>query len=58
MPGGFVFRLQNMIKLTSDFIKEIEEILNAGKTAEISIRNGKIVLWAVNSKKKTEQPIA
>ena len=47
-----------MIKLTLEFIKEIEEILNAGKTAEISIRNGKIVLWAVNSKKKTEQPIA
>lgn len=58
MPGGFVFRLQNMIKLTLEFIKEIEEILTAGKTAEISIRNGKIVLWAVNSKKKTEQPIA
>ena len=58
MPGGFVFRLQNMIKLTSDFRKEIEKILNSGKAAEIRIKNGKIVLWAVSSKTTTEQPIA
>lgn len=45
-----------MIKLTSELIRTIEEILSSGKTVEIAVRNGKIVAWAVNSKKKYEQP--
>lgn len=47
-----------MVKLVPEFIRAIEEILNSGKTVEIAVRNGKLVLWAVNSKKKYEQPIA
>lgn len=47
-----------MVKLVPELIKAIEEILNSGKTVEIAVRNGKLVLWAVNSKKKYEQPIA
>lgn len=46
-----------MVKLVPELIKAIEEILNSGKTVEIAVRNGKLVLWAVNSKKKYEQPI-
>lgn len=46
-----------MIRLVPELIRAIEEILNSGKTVEIAVRNGKIVLWAVNSKKKYEQPI-
>lgn len=45
-----------MIKLVPELIRAIEEILSAGKTVEIAVRNGKIVVWAVNSKKKYEQP--
>ena len=41
-----------MVKLVPELIKAIEEILNSGKTVEIAVRNGKLVLWAVNSKKK------
>ena len=47
-----------MVKLVPELIKAIEEILNSGKTVEIAVRNGKLVLWAVSSKKKYEQPIA
>lgn len=47
-----------MVKLVPELIRAIEEILNSGKTVEIAVRNGKLVLWAVNSKKKYEQPIA
>lgn len=46
-----------MIKLVPELIREIEEILKAGKTVEIAVRNGKIVVWAVASKKKYEQPV-
>lgn len=47
-----------MVKLVPELIRAIEEILNSGKTVEIAVRNGNLVLWAVNSKKKYEQPIA
>lgn len=47
-----------MIKLDEALTKAIEEILQSGKTVEIAVRNGKIVIWAVASKKKIEQPIA
>lgn len=47
-----------MVKLVPEIIRAIEEILNSGKTVEIAMRNGKLVLWAVSSKKKYEQPIA
>lgn len=47
-----------MIKLDPNIIALIEEILNSGKTVEIAVRNGKVVIWAVSSKKKYERPIA
>lgn len=47
-----------MVKLVPELIRAIEEILNGGKTVEIAVRNGKIVVWANSSKKKYEQPIA
>lgn len=47
-----------MVKLVPEIIRAIEEILKSGKSVEIAVRNGKIVLWAVSSKKKYEQPIA
>lgn len=47
-----------MVKLVPEIVRAIEDILKSGKTVEIAVRNGKIVLWAVSSKKKYEQPIA
>lgn len=47
-----------MISLDPELIAEIEEILKSGKSVEIAVRNGKIVVWAVSNKKRYEQPIA
>ena len=44
-------------KLSKDIIRQIEQILASGRNAELAIRNGKVILWSVNSKKKYEQPI-
>lgn len=45
------------IKLFPELIRTIEEILNTGKSVEIAVRNGKVIVWAVSSKKKSEQLI-
>ena len=47
-----------MIKLDTETLALIETILNSGKTVEIAVRNGKVIIWAVSSKKKYEKPIA
>lgn len=47
-----------MIKLDTETLALIEAILNSGKTVEIAVRNGKVIIWAVSSKKKYEKPIA
>ena len=46
------------IRLTNELIRQIEQILSQGRTVEMAVRNGKVILWAVNSKKKYELPIA
>ena len=46
------------LKLTPEAVSKIEEILTTGKTVEIAERHEKVVVWAVSSKKKYEQPIA
>lgn len=46
------------IKLNRELIRQIEQILANGKNAELAIRNGKVILWAVTSKKKYEQATA
>ncbi len=43
--------------LDAECIAIIEEIIKKGNSAEIAVRNGKIVIWSVNSKKKHEKPI-
>ena len=43
--------MEREIRLTPEVVRKIEEILTAGKTVEM-------VVWAVSSKKKYEQPIA
>ncbi len=45
-------------QLTPETVAKIEEILTVGKTVEIAERHEKVVVWAVSSKKKYEQPIA
>lgn len=50
--------MEREIHLTSEVVKKIEEILTAGKTVEIAERHEKVIVWAVSSKKKYEQPIA
>ena len=43
--------------LDAECIAIIEDIIKKGNSAEIAVRNGKIVIWSVNSKKKHEKPI-
>ena len=43
-----------VITLSPKAIPEINEILSRGKGVEIAIRNGKLVVWELNSKKKYE----
>lgn len=50
--------MEKEIRLTPEAVKQIEEILTTGKTVEIAERHEKVIVWAVNSKKKYEQPIA
>ena len=45
-------------QLSPETVAKIEEILTTGKTVEIAERHEKVVVWAVSSKKKYEQPIA
>ena len=60
-PGHMTKTLRLMekeIRLTPEAVRKIEEILTTGKTVEIAERHEKVVVWAVSSKKKYEQPIA
>lgn len=50
--------MEKEIRLTPVAVRKIEEILTMGKAVEIAQRNEKVVVWAVSSKKKYEQPIA
>lgn len=50
--------MERKIRLTPEAVRKIEEILTAGKTVEIAERHEKVIVWAINSKKKYEQPIA
>lgn len=50
--------MEKEIRLTPEAVRKIEEILTTGKTVEIAERHEKVVVWAVRSKKKYEQPIA
>ena len=46
------------ITLSPKAVKEINEILSRGKGVEIAVRNGKLVIWEMNSKKKYEGAVA
>lgn len=46
------------ITLSPKAVKEINEILSRGKGVEIAVRNGKLVIWEMNSKKKYEVTVA
>ena len=46
------------IALSPKAVKEINEILSRGKGGEIAVRNGKLVVWDPNSKKKYEVAVA
>ena len=43
-----------MVSLTEKAVKVINESLSKGKTVEIAVRNGKVVVWETSSKKKYE----
>ena len=45
------------INLNKETIRQIEQILANNRNAELAVRNGKVILWSVNSKKKYEQAI-
>ncbi len=46
------------ITLSPKAVQEINEILSRGKGVEIAVRNGKLVVWETNSKKKYEVAVA
>ena len=46
------------ITLSPKAVKEINEILSRGKGVEFAVRNGKLVIWEMNSKKKYEVAVA
>ena len=46
------------ITLSPKAVKEINEILSRGKGVEIAVRNGKLFIWEMNSKKKYEVAVA
>ncbi len=46
------------INLSPKAVQEINEILSRGKGVEIAVRNGKLVIWEVSSKKKYEVTVA
>ncbi len=46
------------ITLSPKAVQEINEILSRGKGVEIAVRNGKLVIWEMNSKKKYEVAVA
>ena len=50
--------MEKEIHLTPEVVRKIEEILTTGKTVEIAERHENVIVWAVSSKKKYEQPIA
>lgn len=50
--------MKKEIRLTPEVVRTIEEILTTGKTVEIAERHEKVIVWAVSSIKKYEQPIA
>lgn len=45
------------VRLNNEIIRQIEQILSQGRSVEMAVRNGKVILWSVNSKKKYELPI-
>ena len=49
--------MEKEIRLTPEAVRKIEEILTTGKTVEIAERHEKVIVWAVSSKKKYEQPL-
>ena len=50
--------MEKAIRQTPEVGWKIEESLTTGKTVEIAERHEKVIVWAVSSKKKYEQPIA
>jgi hypothetical protein len=47
-----------VISLSVKAIQEINEILSRGKGVEIAVRNGRVIVWETNSKKKYEVVIS
>jgi len=46
------------LKLNKETVARIEQILARGQNAELALRNGRIIVWSVSSKKQHEQPVA
>lgn len=46
-----------MIKLDREIVREIENILRRGQRVEMVVKNGKVYVWAVESKKRIELPL-
>ena len=55
---GYNGMCKNRVLLDEQAVKQIESILTDEKTAELSVRNGKLVIWETRSKKKYESTVA
>ena len=46
--------MSQTISLSQTAIQEINEILSRGKGVEVAVRNGRLVIWELSSKKRYE----
>ena len=46
--------MSQTISLSQTAIQKINEILSRGKGVEVAVRNGRLVVWELNSKKQYE----
>lgn len=48
----------NKVGIPPEAVKAIEEILSRGRSAEVSVRHGHLIIWEVSSKKKYDEVAA
>ena len=46
------------ISLSPNAVSQINEALNNGKDVQVSVRNNKLIIWEMQSKKKYEVVVA
>lgn len=47
--------MDNKVEIPPKAVEEIAEILRKGKSAEVSMRHGHLIIWEMTSKKKYDE---